>query len=96
MDNWLAITETGAEWRFTHGILHVKSSRGGEYVFKPWVMKTIDRDSLPKGTTVREAINSGVDSFTPVIGQAIYAGGRDEWRLSTLVVSLEEIVLEDA
>lgn len=94
MDNWLAITETGAEWRYVGGMLYVQSSRGGFYTFRPWIMKTIDRDSLPEGTTVREAIDSGVDSFTPVIGQAIYAGGKDEWRLSTKVVSLE--ALEDA
>jgi len=96
MDNWLAITETGAEWRFADGMLYVQSSRGGFYTIRPWVMKIIDRDALPQGTTIREAIDSGEDSFTPKIGYAIYAGGKDSWRLSTRVVSLEEIELENA
>lgn len=93
MTNWEAVTETGTVWRYSEGILTVKSHRTGMQVFKPWTLKTLDRNDPHTGPGgLRAWINDSPDlNGLPIVGKSIYAGSPDQWRLSTSVVKVVEL-----
>lgn len=79
-------TESGTTYTIRNGICRRRGSDGCESVFKVWVLKALDRDTITTWDEVRDAPSYA----TPVVGKAIYIAGRDEFWLSTNIVSIEE------
>lgn len=87
-----AVTESGTVYEYGSR-LKITSARTGITVFTPYVQVAVSREEL-------EGIASWADFHArmreleevdlPVVGKSLYAEGRDEWRLSTPIVSVEE------
>lgn len=78
-------TETGSTYTLENGFC-VKTNKNGVKVssFRLWLTKPI-----PEHVTKMEEI-AGLPEGEPAIGQRLYVTGRDEWWVTTRVVSVEE------
>lgn len=81
-------TESGAVYRITKNRICYKTDHYGHTYppFKIWVMKSLDPDNLPFEWSSLNEIPTG----PPEIGKRLYVAGREEWWISTRVVSIEE------
>ena len=77
-------TESGAVYDITDGFC-VKTGHDGEVhsPFKVWVLKP-----FPEDTPDWDALQA-LPTGEPVIGQRMYIAGKDEWCISTKVVSVD-------
>ena len=81
-------TESGAVYEIIGGICCKTGHRGEVYSpFMVWTMKAIDQDNPPATWEELRTIPDG----DPEIGKRMYVSGKDEWWISTKVVSIEEI-----
>ena len=80
-----AITESGADYVLTDGFVYHRGYNMG----KVWGMKSAHADVgvLPWDNGGDEAWE---DVTFPVVGERLYVGTRDEWRISTPIVTITE------
>lgn len=92
---WRATTRTGTVYTFQHGRVRIETQGIGSSYFTAWDMKVSTRnadDREPLGLPWMVGYEDDwVDSWKPVVGQHLYVVGKDEWRASTPVVSVEEL-----
>lgn len=89
--NWKALTESGTlyDLDLRSGWVHIKPSGDGHVtMFRIWDFKNIPNDLLKLDWEIVRALPV---SEVPVVGQRMYVAGKDDWRLSTPVVSIEEV-----
>jgi hypothetical protein len=93
MTNFLAVTETGTTYRMQGGILLYESKRIGTFTFRPYRMAAFDRMAVKAETQNEfwEYVATLPEVKLPVVGLSFFAAGLSQWRLSTPVVSVEEL-----
>lgn len=90
MKNWVAVTESGSVYTLDDGFLNINSKRSGEFVFRPWFIKSVPHPfEGEKYELTWETLGELESVEVPVVGEHIYASSRDEWRLSTVVESVK-------
>ena len=96
MQNWKATTESGTTYTFDGWSVLIESNRHGTYRIRPWVMRvsTEPADGPNKIGMPWTDPDHWEDSPVPVVGQHLYVAGKDEWRISTLIETVE--LLPDA
>lgn len=90
MRSWKATTETGTTYTRTRGFVVVDSKRHGKTTIRLWsiMVALVDEDAVTLGTPWDNPEQWAV-ADEPVIGRRLYVSGRDEWRISTPIVSVE-------
>lgn len=98
MDNWKARTESGAEYTLVNGVIYIRGSSAPNFgvypdVFKPWSLQaaTVDEDQEDLAAPWISREKQWADVKEPVIGRRLYAAGREQWRISTPIVSVEPV-----
>jgi len=92
---WRATTETGTTYEYDGHLVKITSD-GGEYSIKPWLMMSAPQtDDLMvpwayEGWASGEYKSPWRSRREPVVGERFYVSGRDEWRISTPIVSVED------
>lgn len=90
MSDWRATTISGTVYEYRDGILHIESQRNRPSVFKPWTFQSArnpvrmpwnDNANSPRWHTVTR----------PVVGEQFYAASGEQWRISTEIVTVEDI-----
>lgn len=92
MKKFKAVSKTGTTYESNGHTVVIRSARTGVSVIRPWVFRVVDRHSIPDVDTSREVfayLHSLDEVEAPVVGLSIYVSGRDEWRISTPIESLE-------
>lgn len=97
---WRATTETGTTYEYDGFLVKISSSRDGDYSIRPWTTWSApqaDDLMVPWGYEGWKGYGKGegysgpwYPAERPVVGERFYVSGRDEWRISTPVVSVEE------
>lgn len=91
---WRATTKAGTVYEFNGHLVKITSD-GGEYSIKPWSMMSAPQaDDLMvpwayEGWASGEYNGPWLLVQRPVVGERFYVSGRDEWRISTPIVSVE-------
>lgn len=79
------VTESGATYSIENGVCYKTGHDGEKHSpFKVWVTKAID----PNAKTWDEVYDAPLGP--PEIGKRMYVAGKDDFWLSTVVVSIEE------
>lgn len=85
-------TESGASYTLVNGICTKVDHEGYDCgAFKVWTMKAIDTQ-LVDGKSMEEVweVIYNTPIGEPEVGKRLFLSGRDEWWISTPVVSIEE------
>ena len=93
MNNFKAVTATGTTYTYNGHTIRVESARSGTSVFMPWTTAEFSEDDAI-------ASDLGMWAFLktqprigdlPTVGKRMYFGGKDEWKISTVVMSVEAL-----
>lgn len=91
MRNMRITTESGAVYVLDSGICYKTGHDGEEYSpFKAWFIKALDDDTFT-WDQLRDLPNTG-----PVIGKRMYISGKEDWWVSTKVISIADMGSEVA
>lgn len=93
MSNWIAKTKSGAVYRYEEGFLRISSEKAGHSsLIRPWVMKAVGHEVFTSnGTLDWGAIAEAENVEKPEIGKRFYVAGKEEWRLSTEILTVGEL-----
>lgn len=83
---WKCITESGGEYIVEEGGRAYKTGDGS---YAGW--KVVDRGKAKSMTDVFSGTCNVPNATEPLVGYALYASSFSAWRLSTNVVSVEEV-----
>lgn len=86
MRNWIATTESGATYTADNRGIMYRGSEGGQYFHAPNLRSG---EGLIAGDTLGSWVKRSQRVEEPVIGQRMYIGTINTWRLSTPIVSIE-------
>jgi hypothetical protein len=89
MGKWKATTKSGTVYQYENGFVRIIPKDGPEYTIKPWVMRA--SNWLVKIELPWIAPNAWDDVHRPIVGSHLYVASRDEWRISTTIVSVEDL-----
>jgi hypothetical protein len=93
MDKWKATTESGTTYEMRDGIVKVVPKDGAGYSIQVWKMQAATKvgDKYHALGLPWSDPTSWEDSTRPVMGRRMYVQGKDEWRISTPIVSVEDL-----
>lgn len=91
VQNFTAITNTGAKYHHEDGIVRIESSQGYVYSIKPAKLVSFRKDD-PNIATEDGKINweylNTLPNSEPVIGEHYLVSGFRDWRISTPIVEV--------
>lgn len=89
-----AVTESGTHYNFDGSFVHINArdrvtgeGRRG-YVIRPWVIKNINPEVMETWERIDWDYIRDLETSEPEVGKRLYVAGRDDWRLSTIIVSV--------
>jgi hypothetical protein len=86
--------ESGSVYEYKHGIVVITPSDGlPKYAIKAWQFFAFESEELEGVGSLMDFLDK-VERKDPAVGLRLHVSGKDEWRISTKIVKLEEI--EDA
>jgi len=91
METVIATTKSGAVYSFTGGQVHIKPATPGiTQFFSVWDFKvgTIKGGSHKQAPWFKDSPEWEISDY-PQVGYRMYVNGRDEWRISSAVVSVD-------
>lgn len=92
MKKFNAVTESGTTYDSDGVSVVITSARTGISVIYPWIIRAVPEEAL-KGlgsiAEMHEAVRRLPEFDVPKVGQRLYVAGRDEWRLSTHIETVE-------
>lgn len=96
--SWRATTKAGTVYEFNGHLVKI-ASRDGEYSIKPWTTWSAPSAEGLMAPWAYEGWTGygGAEGYSgpwypaerPVVGERFYVSGKDEWRISTPIVSVE-------
>lgn len=89
MKNWIATTQTGTTYRYRDGVMLIDSGLDGKYAIKPARLETARHPTVLPWHDGGQLLWQPTDR--PQVGERLYVGGFHEWRISTEIVSVEDI-----
>jgi hypothetical protein len=87
MSDWVATTKTGTTYRYCDGVMLITSGRDGSYAIKPHELQAA---RTPTVLPWQDG-SSWQPTDRPRVGERLYVGGLRDWRISTEIVSVEEL-----
>lgn len=88
MRKFRAVTKSGTVYESDGSTVRITSSPGRQYSIRPWRMAVLDRKNI-SSDDCWEQVRALPDAEIPVVGLSFYVSGRDEWRMSTPIESVE-------
>ena len=79
--------ESGSVYTYEHGIVVIHSAQGSKYAIKAWEFFAFDPEEYDKWDGIFEFMDT-VERKEPAVGRRVLVFGKDEWRLSTKIVSI--------
>ena len=67
----------------------IKQSSGYEYAIKPWVWFAFDPEEVEKWDGLTKFMDTA-ERKEPTVGRRLLVFGKDEWRISTRIKTIEE------
>lgn len=92
MKKFRAVTESGTTYESNGFLIKINSPRDGYYSIRPGAMRVVSEDEI-KGFSRAEELHIYVLDLPPAevpeVGKRFYVAGRDGWRLSTWIETVE-------
>lgn len=92
MKKFKAVTESGTVYDSDGHTIVVISARDGQYPIRPWTMHVVAEEQLKGLSSVAEMhafVRDLPEAELPEVGKRFYIAGRDDWRLSTWIETVE-------
>jgi hypothetical protein len=85
--------ESGSVYTYEHGIVVIDPIEGSKYAIKAWTFFAFKSEELEGVEKLMDFLDK-VERKDPAVGLRLYVSGKDDWRISTKIIKLEET--EDA
>ena len=83
--------ESGSVYEYKHGIVVITPSDGlPKYAIKAWQFFAFEPEEVEKLDGLAKFIDT-VERKDPAVGRRVLVYGKDEWRISTKIIKLEEL-----
>jgi intergrase/recombinase len=83
--------ESGSVYEYRHGIIVITPSDGlPKYSIKAWTFFAFDSEELGGVENLMDFLDK-VEKKDPAVGLRLYVSGKEEWRISTKIIKLEEL-----
>ena len=83
--------ESGSVYEYKHGIVVITPSDGlPKYAIKAWQFFAFEPEEAEKWDGLSKFMDT-VEKRDPAVGRRVLVYGKDEWRISTKIIKLEEL-----
>lgn len=83
--------ESGSVYEYNNGVVIITPSEGGSpYAIKAWQFFAFDPEEVVKWDGLVRFMDS-VERKNPAVGRRVLVYGKDNWRISTEIVKMEEL-----
>ena len=83
--------ESGSVYEYKNGIVVITPSDGlPKHAIKAWQFFSFEPEELDGAEKLMDFLDN-VERKDPALGLRLYVSGKDEWRISTKIVKLEEL-----
>lgn len=92
MKKFKAVTESGTTYQSDGFLIKINSPRDGYYAIRPWTMRVVSEDEIKDLSSAAELhvyVRDLPPAEVPEVGKRFYVSGRDGWRLSTWIETVE-------
>jgi hypothetical protein len=82
--------ESGSVYTYEHGIVVIDPVEGSKYAIKAWEFFAFDPEEASKWDGLPKFMDT-VERKEPAVGRRVLVFGKDEWRISTRIKTIEVI-----
>jgi hypothetical protein len=89
-DKYIKMTmESGSVYTYEHGIVVINPVDGSRYAIKAWDLFAFDPEEIHNWENLSKFITE-VERKDIAVGRRVFVSGKDDWRISTKIIKLEE------
>ena len=89
-NEWEAVTKSGTKYRYQGGRIRIIPVDGRPHTISPIALRaSVSNEAELMVPWIRP--EQWMDVTRPVIGRRLYVCGTEEWRISTAIVSVEDM-----
>ena len=81
--------ESGSVYTYEHGIVVIDPVESSRYAIKAWDLFAFESEEIHNWDNLSKFITE-VERKDIAVGRRLFVSGKDEWRISTIIKTIEE------